>query len=73
MYILVVYTTSKNRQEGNKRAVKKQCANEGLTVDRYENPGHATVAFTLDIYGHVTDKMKKQSSEQMQGYIPSLL
>ncbi len=25
-----------------------------------------TVAFALDVYGHVTDKMKKQSADRMQ-------
>ena len=37
-----------------------------------ENLGHATVAFTLDVYGHVTEKMKKDSADRMQAYIESL-
>lgn len=37
-----------------------------------ENLGHATVAFTLDVYGHVTDKMKKQSANRMQEYIKAI-
>ena len=37
-----------------------------------ENLGHATVAFTLDVYGHVTDKMKKDSADRMQAYISGL-
>lgn len=37
-----------------------------------ENLGHATVAFTLDVYGHVTDKMRKDSAERMQKYIASM-
>ena len=37
-----------------------------------ENLGHATVAFTLDVYGHVTEKMKKQSADRMQEYITSI-
>ena len=37
-----------------------------------ENLGHATVAFTLDVYGHVTDKMKKDSADRMQKYIEGL-
>lgn len=37
-----------------------------------ENLGHATVAFTLDIYGHVTEQMKKDSARRMQAYIDSL-
>lgn len=37
-----------------------------------ENLGHATVAFTLDVYGHVTDKMKKESADRMQNYYQSI-
>lgn len=37
-----------------------------------ENLGHATVAFTLDVYGHVTDKMKKESANRMQSLIEAL-
>lgn len=31
--------------------------------------GHATSAFTLDVYGHVSEEMLKASSESMQRYI----
>ena len=34
--------------------------------------GHATVAFTLDVYGHVTEKMRKDSADRMQKYIDSV-
>ena len=37
-----------------------------------ENLGHATVAFTLDVYGHVTPAMKKDSAERMQRLIDSM-
>lgn len=37
-----------------------------------ENLGHASVAFTLDIYGHVTDEMRQSSAERMQAYIDRL-
>lgn len=36
------------------------------------NLGHATVAFTLDVYGHVTDDMRKDSAKKMQLYIQNL-
>ena len=36
------------------------------------NLGHATVAFTLDVYGHVTQEMQKDSAQKMQDYITSL-
>ena len=34
-----------------------------------ENLGHATVAFTLDVYGHVTPAMRQDSAERMQRLI----
>ncbi|MDE7170274.1 MAG: site-specific integrase [Oscillospiraceae bacterium] len=36
------------------------------------NLGHATASFTLDVYGHVTEKMKRESAERMQAYIDSI-
>ena len=30
------------------------------------NLGHATAAFTLDVYGHATEDMKKASADRMQ-------
>ena len=33
------------------------------------NLGHATASFTLDVYGHVTDQMKRESANRMQQYI----
>ncbi len=37
------------------------------------NLGHATAAFTLDVYGHVTDQMKKESAARMEAYIKDVL
>lgn len=34
-----------------------------------ENLGHATAAFTLDVYGHVSQKMKDDSAARMEAYI----
>lgn len=36
------------------------------------NLGHATASFTLDVYGHVTDQMKRESAERMQKFIKGL-
>ena len=36
------------------------------------NLGHATVAFTLDRYGHVSKEMLEQNSERMQNLICQL-
>ena len=32
------------------------------------NLGHATAAFTLDIYGHVSERMKDDSAARMEAY-----
>ena len=34
-----------------------------------ENLGHHTAAFTLDVYGHVTGKMKRASANRMEAFI----
>ena len=36
------------------------------------NLGHATAAFTLDVYGHVTDEMKRNSADRMESYLQAL-
>ena len=35
------------------------------------NLGHATAAFTLDVYGHVSERMKDDSAARMEAYIKS--
>ena len=37
-----------------------------------DNLGHATAAFTLDVYGHVSEKMKEDSAARMQQYIENM-
>ena len=37
-----------------------------------ENLGHATAAFTLDVYGHVTAQMKKASADRMEQKIQAV-
>ena len=37
-----------------------------------ETLGHATAAFTLDVYGHVTNQMKRASAERMEAYIKTV-
>ena len=37
-----------------------------------ENLGHATASFTLDVYGHVSEKMKKESAARMQSYFEKI-
>ena len=36
------------------------------------NLGHATAAFTLDVYGHVTDQMKLDSANRMERFYRSV-
>ena len=31
-----------------------------------------TVAFTLDVYGHVSERMKKESAQRMEGFIKGI-
>ena len=31
--------------------------------------GHATASFTLDVYGHVSDRMQEDSARRMEEYI----
>ena len=37
-----------------------------------ENLGHYAAAFTLDVYGHVSDRMRKESAERMERYFQSV-
>ena len=37
-----------------------------------ENLGHATASFTLDVYGHVTGNMKKDSADRMEAFIQDI-
>ena len=37
-----------------------------------DNLGHATAAFTLDVYGHVSEKMKEDGAARMEAYIKAL-
>lgn len=36
------------------------------------NLGHATAAFTLDVYGHVSERMKEASAARMDAYIKGI-
>ena len=37
------------------------------------NLGHATAAFTLDVYGHFTDDMRSVGAQRMEGFITNVL
>ena len=37
-----------------------------------ENLGHHSAAFTLDMYGHVTMKMKRDSADRMERFIKDI-
>ena len=37
------------------------------------NLGHATAAFTLDRYGHVTERMRRDSATRMESFIKNAL
>ena len=36
------------------------------------NLGHATASFTLDVYGHVSQKMRQQSADRMEQFIQKI-
>ena len=36
------------------------------------NLGHASAAFTLDVYGHITEDMKKASADRMESFIKAV-
>ena len=36
------------------------------------NLGHASAAFTLDVYGHVNDRMQRESTVRMEQYIQNV-
>lgn len=38
-----------------------------------ENLGHATAAFTLDVYGHVSERMRDESAARMERYMQEIL
>ncbi|MDR2729135.1 MAG: site-specific integrase [Chitinispirillales bacterium] len=38
-----------------------------------ENLGHHTAAFTLDVYGHVSERMKQESANRMEKFIQSVV
>lgn len=37
-----------------------------------DNLGHATAAFTLDVYGHVSERMKKKSADRLEATIQTI-
>ena len=37
------------------------------------NLGHATASFTLDVYGHVTEQMKRSSATRMEAFIQNVI
>ena len=47
-----------------------QCGDNPKTVQ--EALGHATAAFTLNVYGHVSERMMQEHADRQQAYIKSL-
>ena len=46
------------------------CLESGVDIKTLqENLGHATATFTLDIYGHVSQKMRQQSTVKLESFI----
>lgn len=38
-----------------------------------ESLGHATTAFTMDVYGHTSEKMQQEHAQKLQAHISKLL
>ncbi len=51
-------------------AASLRAGNDVKTVQA--NMGHHTAAFTLDVYGHVTEEMKQASAARMEEYIKGI-
>lgn len=66
-FALVRSGQSKSIRAGKQIRILKHELLEYLT-----NLGYATASFTLDVYGHVTDQMKRDSAERMQKFIKSV-
>ena len=43
------------------------------TFGEHFNLGHASAAFTLDRYGHFTERMRQDSAARMEGFIKGVL
>ena len=52
-------------------AVISLCAGDDIKTVQ-ENLGHATAAFTLDVYGYITKKMQQDSANRMQKFYENL-
>ena len=52
-------------------AVTSLCAGDDIKTVQ-ANLGHATAQFTLDVYGHVTQKMRQDSANRMQRFYEQL-
>lgn len=53
-------------------AVTSLCAGDDIKTVQ-ANLGHATAQFTLDVYGHVTQKMRRDSADRMQKFYDQLI
>jgi len=56
------------KQKSTTYAVTATCSGGDIKTVQ-ENLGHHTAAFTLDIYGHVTEQMKRESANRMELFI----
>jgi hypothetical protein len=69
-------TTIINRNRSNSKeklfdaVVSIESGDDIKTVQ--SNLGHATASFTLDVYGHVSQKMRQQSADRMEQFIQGL-
>ena len=62
-----IFTDVVNASEESIVMLKKLAGDDIKTVQ--SNLGHATASFTLDVYGHVSQKMRQQSADRMEEFI----
>ena len=50
----------------------QRCALAMMSKTVQETFRHYTAAFTLDVYGHVSEQMRWESARRMEGFIQSV-
>ena len=49
------------------------CIESGVDIKTLqENLGHATAAFTMDVYGHVSRQMQLNSASKLESFIQNI-
>lgn len=72
-WVIEKYGLKKNRFHDLRHSYAVAAIRSGDDIKTVqENLGHATAAFTLDVYGHVTEQMKAESAARMEQFIKAV-